>query len=73
MTFEELEQCENNMPIKTLDGKFGLLIRWDKDRNRAGFQIAGEKNIRWINHNNLIRKGNALIEIISPNKKIKQT
>lgn len=62
MTFDELEQCKNNTPIRTVDNKFGLLIRWDKDR--AGFQIAGEENIRWINHDNLIKEGDALVERI---------
>lgn len=62
MTFDDLLVCENNTPVRCVDGKLGLLIRWWKPAS-AGVQVPGEEQIREIPCVRLVDRGGVLVEL----------
>lgn len=46
VTYEQLMALKGNTPALCKDGKLGLVIRFLKDR--AGIQVPGEEEIRWV-------------------------
>ena len=59
----KIEHIENMHPIKTVDNKYGVVIRFGDDE--VGVQVPGEDDIRWIPLSNITESGAALIETIA--------
>lgn len=61
MFYEDGLKCGES-PVKLIDGRVGLLIRFDE--SEAGVQIFGVSDIYWLPWLKLVDRGNCALEEI---------